>query len=187
MLRSSLNELSELGDALVDSAANHQLGAEGVARVRKIMHRLAQLWQRRRVVAGGDHLGGQRHPRPAVRAPLDDLAPERDPASCPVSGLKSHIQICVGSVAFDVQISRLPSGEKPGRSFVICSWIQPPRFTTTRGKIHKCEVLVFAARSTSWQSNTTHLPSGDGTGAPTRLSFIMSSNVNGCFGGCAGN
>src|SRR5262245_59820442 len=31
------------------------------------------------------------------------------------------------------------------------------------------------------QSNTTHFPSGDGTGAPTRLSFIMSSNVKGCF------
>jgi hypothetical protein len=29
------------------------------------------------------------------------------------------------------------------------------------------------------------LPSGEGTGGPTRFSFIMSSNVNGCFGFCA--
>ena len=49
------------------------------------------------------------------------------------------------------------------------------------GTIHKCEIFVFASRSTSTQSKTTHLPSGEGTGAPTRLSFIMSSNVNGRF------
>src|SRR5262249_31654345 len=49
------------------------------------------------------------------------------------------------------------------------------------GTIHKREIFVFASRSTSTQSNTTHLPSGDGTGAPTRLSFIMSSNVKGCL------
>src|SRR6516162_2273164 len=40
---------------------------------------------------------------------------------------------------------------------------------------------MFAARSTSTQSNITHLPFGDGTGAPTRFSAIMSSKVNGCF------
>src|SRR5205085_5231107 len=38
-----------------------------------------------------------------------------------------------------------------------------------------------ASRSTSTASNTTHLPSGDGTGPPTRFSFIMSSKVNGRF------
>ena len=32
------------------------------------------------------------------------------------------------------------------------------------------------------QSNTTHLPSGDGTGAPTRFSVIISSKVNGRLG-----
>jgi hypothetical protein len=32
------------------------------------------------------------------------------------------------------------------------------------------------------QSNTTHFPSGEGSGAPTRFNFIMSSNVNGCLG-----
>src|SRR4029077_12284412 len=47
------------------------------------------------------------------------------------------------------------------------------------GTIHKCETFVFAFRSTSSQSNTTHFPSGDGTGAPTRFNAIMSSNVNG--------
>jgi len=35
------------------------------------------------------------------------------------------------------------------------------------------------------QSNTTHLPSGDGTGAPTRFSFIISSNVKGVLAFCA--
>src|SRR5438445_10127043 len=99
----------------------------------------------------------------------------------PALGSKSHIQICVGSVAFDVQMSHLPSGEKRGRS----SWFgvalsrrdSPP----CAGTIHKCETFVFASRSTSSQSNKTHFPSGDGTGAPTRLSFIMSSKVNGCL------
>src|SRR5439155_12294534 len=99
--------------------------------------------------------------------------------SAPALGSKSHIQICVGSVAFDVQISRLPSGEKRGRS----SWFgvglsrrdSPP----CAGTIHKCEIFVFASRSTSTASNTTHFPSGDGIGALTRFNFIMSSNVNG--------
>src|SRR5207248_872102 len=49
------------------------------------------------------------------------------------------------------------------------------------GTIHKCEIFVFASRSTSSQSNTTHFPSGEGTGAPTRLSLIMSSKVNACL------
>src|SRR5438067_12209481 len=101
------------------------------------------------------------------------------PDNAPAFESKSHIQICVGSVAFDVQIKRLPSGEKRGRS----SWFgvglsrrdSPP----CAGTIHKCEIFLFASRSTSSQSNTTHFPSGDGTGAPTRLSFIMSSKVNG--------
>src|SRR5207247_10166719 len=90
-----------------------------------------------------------------------------------------HIR--VASLAFAVRMSGLPSDEKRGRS----SWFgvrfnrrdSPP----LAGTIHKCEVFVFAARSTSSQSNTTHLPSGEGTGAPTRFSAIMSSNVNGCF------
>src|SRR5438105_7179520 len=101
----------------------------------------------------------------------------RPPA--PVS--KSQIQICVRSVGFDVHMSCFPSGEKRGRS----SWFgvglsrreSPPR----AGTIHKCEIFLFGSRSTSSQSNTTHFPSGDGTGAPTRLSFIMSSKVNGCL------
>src|SRR6059058_204623 len=71
-------------------------------------------------------------------------------------------------------MSCFPSDEKRGRS----SWFgvglsrrdSPP----CAGTIHKCEISLFASRSTSSQSNTTHFPSGDGTGAPTRLSFIMS-------------
>src|SRR6202030_688395 len=96
-------------------------------------------------------------------------------------GVKLHIQIWVGSVAFEVQMRRLPSGEKRGRS----SWFgvlfsrraSPPAADT----IQRCEIFVFASRSTSTASNTIHLPSGDGTGAPTRFNFIISSNVNGCF------
>jgi hypothetical protein len=53
------------------------------------------------------------------------------------------------------------------------------------GTIHRCEILVLASKSTSSASNSTHFPSGDGTGAPTRFSFIMSSNVKGCF--CGGD
>jgi hypothetical protein len=30
-------------------------------------------------------------------------------------------------------------------------------------------------------ANSTHLPSGEGTGSPTRFSFIMSSKVKGCL------
>src|SRR5450755_3206406 len=49
------------------------------------------------------------------------------------------------------------------------------------GTIQICEVFLFAARSTSTAANSTHLPSGEGTGSPTRFSFIMSSKVKGCF------
>src|SRR6266481_7663337 len=111
------------------------------------------------------------------------------PTSAPLPESKSHIQICVGSVAFDVQIKRLPSGENRGRS----SWFgvgfnrRPAAAGPLAGTIHKCEIFVFVVRSTSAQSNTTHLASGDGTGAPTRLSFIISSNVNGCFCGGVGD
>src|SRR5208283_6003221 len=47
--------------------------------------------------------------------------------------------------------------------------------------IQICEVFVFAARSTSTAANSTHFPSGEGTGSPTRFSFIMSSKVKGCL------
>src|SRR6266481_5314138 len=107
------------------------------------------------------------------------------PTSTPLPESKSHTQIWVGSVAFEVQMSCLPSGEKRSRS----SWFgvgfnrrdSPP----VAGTIHKCEIFVFASRSTSTQSNTTHFPSGDGTGAPTRFSAIMSSKVNGRLTVCA--
>src|ERR1700733_8944738 len=49
------------------------------------------------------------------------------------------------------------------------------------GTIQICGVFLFAAKSTSTTLNKTHLPSGEGTGSPTRFSFIMSSNVNGCL------
>src|SRR4029453_8536368 len=103
------------------------------------------------------------------------------PASAPLPESKSHIQICVGSVAFEVQINRFPSGEKRGRSSWFGFGLNRPDPPPPAGTIHKCEILVFASRSTSTQSKTTHLPSGAGTGAPTRFSFIMSSKVNGRF------
>jgi hypothetical protein len=45
------------------------------------------------------------------------------------------------------------------------------------GTIQICGVLPLAARSTSTTLKITHLPSGETSGAPTRLSFIMSSKV----------
>src|SRR5205807_9854472 len=99
----------------------------------------------------------------------------------PKMSSNSHFQLSGGSVSVDVQMGLLPSGEKHARS----SWFgvglsrrdSPP----LAGTIHKCEILVLASRSTSSQSNATHFPSGEGTGAPTRLSFIMYSKVNGCL------
>ncbi len=49
------------------------------------------------------------------------------------------------------------------------------------GTIQMCGVFLLAARSTSTALNSTHLPSGEGTGSPTRFSFIMSSKVKGCL------
>jgi hypothetical protein len=102
------------------------------------------------------------------------------PVSAPAFESKSHIQICVGSVAFDVQMSRCRR-VKNVAVLVIRVWFNRRDSPPLAGTIHKCEILVFASRSTSTQSKTTHLPSGDGAGAPTRFSFIMSSNVNGRF------
>src|SRR5581483_132568 len=49
------------------------------------------------------------------------------------------------------------------------------------GTIQTCGVRVLAVRSTSTALNNTHLPSGEGTGSPTRLRDIMSSKVKGCL------
>jgi hypothetical protein len=89
-------------------------------------------------------------------------------------------------VAFEVQINRLPSGEKRGRSSWFGVWFKRRASPPAAGTIHKCEILVFASRSTSTASNTTHFPSGDGTAAPTRFSFIMSSKVKGRLAPAAG-
>src|SRR4029077_11660907 len=103
------------------------------------------------------------------------------PSKPPLSGVKLDIQIWVGSVAFDVQISRLPSGEKRGGASWFGIWFHRRASPPAAGTIQSCEIFVFASRSTSTASNTIHFPSGDGTGAPTRFIFIISSNVNGCF------
>src|SRR5437868_2054727 len=53
----------------------------------------------------------------APSAPVEVVVSCRGfPTSRPLSVSKSHIQICDGSVALEVQMSRLPSGEKRGRS-----------------------------------------------------------------------
>src|SRR3984885_3879908 len=44
-----------------------------------------------------------------------------------------------------------------------------------------CDVFLLAARSTSTAANSTHFPSGEGTGSPTRFSFMRSSKVKGRF------
>src|SRR5580658_6562219 len=49
------------------------------------------------------------------------------------------------------------------------------------GTIQMCGVFVLASRLTSTTVKITHLPSGETTGSPTCLSFIMSSKVKGCF------
>jgi hypothetical protein len=64
----------------------------------------------------------------------------------------------------------LPFGE--GWGTPACVWL-------ANGTIQMCGVLAFFSRSTSTALNKTHLPSGEGTGSPTRLSFIMSSKVKG--------
>ncbi len=49
------------------------------------------------------------------------------------------------------------------------------------GTIQICGVFVLASRFTSTTLKITHLPSGETSGSPTRLSFIMSSKVKGCL------
>src|SRR5712671_3029609 len=44
-----------------------------------------------------------------------------------------------------------------------------------------CGVFVLASRFTSTTLKITHFPSGETSGSPTRLSFIMSSKVKGCL------
>jgi hypothetical protein len=80
-------------------------------------------------------------------------------------GMRGHI--------FVVPAPTLPSGEGWGTPFSLESAFS--------GTIQMCGVFLFAARSTSTALNKTHLPSGEGTGSPTRFSFIMSSKENGCL------
>src|SRR5579883_2904370 len=127
------------------------------------------------------------------------------PVTAPAAESKSAIHTCDPFSLVERNANRFPSGAHRGRSascspmstlspdapFPVlpgedegfagepfaalagpCAWFPS-------GTIHTCGVFVFAARSTSTALNSTHLPSGDGTGSPTRLSAIMSSNVNG--------
>src|SRR5579862_3166802 len=78
-------------------------------------------------------------------------------------------------------ISRSPVIPSEGEGFVLESFAAVEGPCVPNGTIHTCGVLVFADRSTSTTLKITHFPSGETCGSPTRLSFIMSSNVNGCF------
>src|SRR5947207_12535255 len=118
----------------------------------------------------------------APSAPVEIFVTWRGwPSSPPLSGVKLDIHIWVGSVAFEVQMRRFPSGENRGRSSWFGVWFNRRASPPAAATIQRCEIFVFASRSTSTASNTIHFPSGDGTGAPTRFIFIMSSKVNGCF------
>src|SRR5216684_5546820 len=59
--------------------------------------------------------------------------------------------------------------------------VEGPCVLSDSGTIQMCGVFVLASRFTSTTLKITHLPSGETTGSPTRLSFIMSSKVKGCL------
>ena len=66
------------------------------------------------------------------------------PSSPPLSGVNSHIQICVGSVAFDVQIKPFAVRRKPGPLLMVWRLIQPARFAA--GRRHDPEMRDFRVR-----------------------------------------
>ena len=119
----------------------------------------------------------------------------------PVVPSKSAIQICDPLSLVETNANCFPSGAHRGRS---ASWsemislsllsvipteagceasgeAEEPAFDPFSGTTHTWGVLVLAFRSTSTAANSTHFPSGETSGSSTRLSAIMSSNVNGCF------
>src|SRR5882762_6682322 len=102
------------------------------------------------------------------------------PVALPDVGSKSAIQICDPPSLVDTNANRFPSGAQRGRS-ASCSEMSARDSPPAVGTIHTWGVLELASRLTSTTLNSTHLPSGEGTGSPTRLSDIMSSKVNGCL------
>ena len=101
------------------------------------------------------------------------------PQRTPLLESKSHIQICAGSVAFELKMMRLPSGEKRGRSSSFSVGLSRRASPPVAGTIQSRDLRVFSSTFTLNREKTTHLPSGVGAGSLTRLSAIMSSKVNG--------
>src|SRR5271165_1517693 len=105
------------------------------------------------------------------------------PVSAPLAASKSCTQICeLPPSRDDSKMTRLPSGEKRGRSSPtplagVRRFASPP----PRLMIQRCGVLVLASRLPSTALKATHLLSGETVGSPTRLSCIMSSKVKGCL------
>src|SRR5947209_9463665 len=100
-------------------------------------------------------------------------------ARAPLPESKLAIQICELPSRLLVKLIWRPSGEKRPRSSPAASLVNclasPPATATS----HRCGVFLLAWRFTSTAENSTHLPSGETCGPPTRLSAIMSSNVKG--------
>src|SRR5579864_9775546 len=67
----------------------------------------------------------------------------------------------------------------PTRAWTGTPVAPPAEFGEDSDTIQMCGVFLLAARSTSTALNSTHLPSGEGTGSATRLRAIMSSKVKG--------
>src|SRR6266850_5676665 len=78
---------------------------------------------------------------------------------------------------------RMRSADADETPAELCSaWTgRRPVPTLLSGTIQMCGVFLLVARSTSTALKITHFPSGEGTGSPTRFSFIMSSKVKGCL------
>src|SRR3954470_10372550 len=94
------------------------------------------------------------------------------PVSAPAAESKSCTHTCVPPSLSQRKASRLPSGDQRGRPSETALFIilrdSPPAI----GTIQMCCGRLFAARSGSTAVNVTHLPSGEGTGSPTRFNCI---------------
>src|SRR5215469_3807392 len=101
------------------------------------------------------------------------------PTVVPAAGSKSAVHTSELPPRGLTKRNFLPSGDQrppvsPTGSEVSCR-DSPPASGTT----HRCDVRLFAFKSTSTAANSTHLPSGEMAGLLMRLSAIMSSKVNG--------
>jgi tryptophan 2,3-dioxygenase len=113
-------------------------------------------------------------------APVEMLVSWRgSPTSAPAVVSKSRLQICAGSVAFELKMMRFPSGEKRGAILFLVLRVQTTRFAAGGG--HNPEPrLARILREIHFHGGEHHpLAVGDGTGSLMRFSAIMSSKVKG--------